>query len=295
MQRQQKRRAMHYMFDKKLEVAKYLGVPFSEVNLPYKEWMKLLRKYEAGELKPRRNPRFSEEAVRKQVETETEDSPVDVVFRVWETGEVLALFSGIPTDERGFLCESYLHIGQHGSADFGHCVQYSRLAKPSEYADLKKELERIGYKLNVVKKETPRHRYLRKLRAKKWWGPTRNNPRRTRRTRSSSPRRTDDRRGRQKRHNPETTYYDPEKVVDVSDLFPDATIAERKGVNTLILRKLKHPVTTLDGTKGIWELQHRWHRSPYADCFSVLGQDITYWAEGEIDLKKSLFDQFHLF
>jgi hypothetical protein len=46
---------------------------------------------------------------------------------------------------------SYMHVGQHGEAciDFMHdCTP----AKPDEYADLKTELESIGYDLQIVKR-----------------------------------------------------------------------------------------------------------------------------------------------
>lgn len=47
---------------------------------------------------------------------------------------------------------SYMHIGQHGDADYQGVVSSTKLAKPEEYADLKKELESIGYDLLVRQK-----------------------------------------------------------------------------------------------------------------------------------------------
>lgn len=76
-----------------------------------------------------------------------------VVFRKWppgEGGDVLALFPGIPYDStRPRLCMSYQHVGQHGAADFKGCVGETDPASPAEYADLKAELESIGYRLKV--------------------------------------------------------------------------------------------------------------------------------------------------
>ena len=74
-----------------------------------------------------------------------------VVFRKWD-GDIIALFpdEAYNTDPR--LCTSYLHVGQHGSADPKHIVASSKLATPEEYADLKKELESIGYNLLVLKR-----------------------------------------------------------------------------------------------------------------------------------------------
>jgi hypothetical protein len=72
-----------------------------------------------------------------------------VVFRVFkDDNSVLALFpeeSQYPNGE----CDSYQHVGQHGAADYKHCIAVTRPAKLSEYAPLKKELELLGYDLSV--------------------------------------------------------------------------------------------------------------------------------------------------
>jgi hypothetical protein len=81
-----------------------------------------------------------------------------VVFRLYETGELLALFPGLPySDVHHEQCMSYQHVGQHGGADYNHCIRQTCRALPHEYEPLKKELEAIGYNLNV------RERYTRKV------------------------------------------------------------------------------------------------------------------------------------
>lgn len=73
-----------------------------------------------------------------------------VVFRVWrpkDGGSVLALFPGI--QERDGLCSSYAHIGQHGAADYAACIRRSRPATTEEAADLRQELESLGYRLSI--------------------------------------------------------------------------------------------------------------------------------------------------
>lgn len=81
------------------------------------------------------------------------DEVTPVVFRKWpksEGGEILALF---PADEEGqYRVGSYIRMGGHGAADYLICMQTTKPAKPEEYADLKAELERIGYKLKVYQK-----------------------------------------------------------------------------------------------------------------------------------------------
>ena len=74
------------------------------------------------------------------------------IFRKYHTGEIIALFPEIPSDVHGHYCESYQQIGQHGAAS---CEQPSTSpATPEEYADLKSELERIGYEVTVCQRIT---------------------------------------------------------------------------------------------------------------------------------------------
>ncbi len=87
----------------------------------------------------------------------------DIIFRtetgnsVWK-GTVFALFPHECSDNNGNVT-SYQHIGQHGSADYHHCIATSKLATPAEYADLKKEMEGLGYKIRVIKRQN-REKYL---------------------------------------------------------------------------------------------------------------------------------------
>lgn len=89
--------------------------------------------------------------------------PTKVLFRKWNSsGEIIALFPAIPgnTMNKSTTCLCYEHVGQHGSA----CLDLSphtTTAKPHEYADLKRELEAIGYSLRVVKRMTVKHHRVR--------------------------------------------------------------------------------------------------------------------------------------
>lgn len=74
------------------------------------------------------------------------------VFRIWPDGEVIALFSQIAADVHGNLCQSYMHVGQHGGADYSLVVSRTRLATPKKYKPLLKELKRIGYKPLIAKR-----------------------------------------------------------------------------------------------------------------------------------------------
>lgn len=71
-----------------------------------------------------------------------------VIFRKFRDGQIIALF---PEDRNGGFVGSYMHDGQHGDAD-PFIVYSTKLATPEEYAPLKKELEGIGYVLDVRKR-----------------------------------------------------------------------------------------------------------------------------------------------
>lgn len=75
-----------------------------------------------------------------------------VVFRKWRNGNVLALFPYELCDSVGKQCMSYEHVGQHGAADYSHCIDSTVPALPSQYQALYKELESIGYDLEVKQK-----------------------------------------------------------------------------------------------------------------------------------------------
>ena len=82
----------------------------------------------------------------------TDHEITDVLFR-WDVefghGEVTAVFPYIEGSPGYVSC--YAHIGQHGSCSRKWYVK-TRPATSAEYADLKTELESIGYKLRVIKR-----------------------------------------------------------------------------------------------------------------------------------------------
>ena len=89
--------------------------------------------------------------------------PTDVIFRKWTSnGNIIALFPGIPSGLNArHYCVCYEHLGQHGSSPLALSL-HTIPAKPSEYAELKRELEVTGYTLRVVKRVTVRHHNSRK-------------------------------------------------------------------------------------------------------------------------------------
>ena len=67
-----------------------------------------------------------------------------VIFRMWKDGEVVALFPTILAD-LDHNCSSYLHIGQHGAADYNYVISQTQSATEEDYQPLLKELEMVGY------------------------------------------------------------------------------------------------------------------------------------------------------
>lgn len=80
-----------------------------------------------------------------------------VIFRKFKGSEdLIALFPQIPGDNDIATCSSYMHIGQHGAANLVHCMCYATLpAEPKEYEGLKKELEGLGYNLEIRSRTAP--------------------------------------------------------------------------------------------------------------------------------------------
>jgi hypothetical protein len=58
-----------------------------------------------------------------------------VIFRADREGIVFALMPELPSDNYSLYCTAYEHVGQHCAADYGLCIQFSRPAKPDEYAN----------------------------------------------------------------------------------------------------------------------------------------------------------------
>ena len=88
----------------------------------------------------------------------------EVVFRNWKK-EIIALFPYELYNNSKASVISYMHIGQHGEADYSYIIQNSKLATKKEYSELKKELEGQGYNLKVIKRINY-DKYLKILRAR---------------------------------------------------------------------------------------------------------------------------------
>lgn len=81
-------------------------------------------------------------------------SATKVIFRKFQDGSIIAMFPEIPAEcNSWYNMQSYMHIGQHSSAS-PNLVYDTKLAIESEYTDLLKELESIGYTLKVCKRIT---------------------------------------------------------------------------------------------------------------------------------------------
>ena len=86
-----------------------------------------------------------------------ETEMVDVIFRVDREGEVFALMPGLAGNLDPRTCSSYQHVGQHASADLAFCLRRSRAATAEEARPLLRELQQIGYVVNVISNATRSH------------------------------------------------------------------------------------------------------------------------------------------
>jgi len=90
-----------------------------------------------------------------------------VVFRRWrDTSDLIALFPAQPADFKGWFVDSYMHVGQHAAADYHVVVQATMPVTVEEAADLRRELERIGYRLKVIKRASQRVHVARRASAR---------------------------------------------------------------------------------------------------------------------------------
>jgi len=92
-----------------------------------------------------------------------------VIFRQWKIGcEIIALFPEIAVDTIGYNCLSYMRVGQHGAASPNIIAD----TKPANLNDgavktLIKELECIGYNLEIIKRFRYSHQQIRMATYKK--------------------------------------------------------------------------------------------------------------------------------
>ncbi len=82
-----------------------------------------------------------------------------VVFRKWKDGEIIALFPYEPWNHYGHMTTSYMHIGQHGAADYAGVISQTSIPCEHEYQKLLNELRSIGYNdLQILKRAKPKFR-----------------------------------------------------------------------------------------------------------------------------------------
>ena len=96
------------------------------------------------------------------METKRDSETTRVVFRRWKAangGTVLALFP-YERETRPGDCSSYEHVGQHGAANYLNCIAGTVPAMSNEpdVIELRRELERIGYNLRVIRRASWRLR-----------------------------------------------------------------------------------------------------------------------------------------
>lgn len=80
-----------------------------------------------------------------------------VVFRKWKNGDIIVLFPDEPWSRSDYSTTSYMHVGQHGAADYVGVIEATRPAREEEFRDLLAELKAIGYtELCIVQRARPK-------------------------------------------------------------------------------------------------------------------------------------------
>ena len=78
-----------------------------------------------------------------------------VIFRKYRDGDIIALFPEIAGDmDWQNNCSSYMHVGQHGTANYKGVMSDTFPCKPQETINLCSELEGRGYNLRTMKRQT---------------------------------------------------------------------------------------------------------------------------------------------
>lgn len=76
---------------------------------------------------------------------------IDVAFVLETDGDIVAVMPGLAgTVNRPDTCSCYAHMGQHSAGNIDYFVNHCSRAHPDWYADLLKELVRIGYDVTVI-------------------------------------------------------------------------------------------------------------------------------------------------
>ena len=87
-----------------------------------------------------------------------------VIFRKFKEGDIIAIFPTMSGTLNQYTCNSYQHIGQHGSCDPTYLIQETKPTKPEEYEELFQELINIGYDdLKVYKRY--QYKFLEEIKA----------------------------------------------------------------------------------------------------------------------------------
>lgn len=90
-------------------------------------------------------PTIRTEAIQKGVAEFKRAMGTPVIFRKFKgQGDIIALFPTHPGTNDPHTCESYMHVGQHSAASVS-LVYETDPAHETEYRDLMRELQRIGY------------------------------------------------------------------------------------------------------------------------------------------------------
>ena len=83
----------------------------------------------------------------------TDNEATRTIFRKFPDGEVIALFPDIIAGMNGEILD-YVHLGQHGQADYDYVMSITLPATPKEFKPLLDELtNQVGYHCFIVNRK----------------------------------------------------------------------------------------------------------------------------------------------
>ena len=81
-----------------------------------------------------------------------------VIFRKYSDGQVIALFPFDRGSNVPGTCSSYMHVGQHASADYAGVIRITKPTERGEHLPLIAELRRVGYADLDMRRRKPNRR-----------------------------------------------------------------------------------------------------------------------------------------
>jgi len=102
-----------------------------------------------------------------EIPATVQGTPIQVVFRKYSNGDIIALFPFEPADYEGKFCMSFMHVGQSSGADARHIINTTTPATFDESKALREELSSYPYNFILIEIWRINHETARRVRLNK--------------------------------------------------------------------------------------------------------------------------------